>query len=922
MGGNPCCAGQANEPTITSLYSEPMFVGRDVEIDVVKGVIETGRSGAGSSLLLAGEPGVGKSTLLEFAAQSAHDAAVLRCAGAATERSLPFGGLISLCRPYRHEIDSLPATRRLALLGALRLGPRSDADRLTLFEAVVDLIDLLSGDRPALVLLDDLQWLDPDTSACVDYVIRRLSARRVAVIAATHSSHVIPDAWPNVLEIGPLAVDAARSMLRDRWPNLSASAEAAVLDAARGNPLALIELADLYATSDPSDTVGSAPAHLGRRVRNPFERRLEALPATTRELLLLLAVARTSPTDALATLVERSEYERGDLDPALTTSLLSASRGRVDFTHSLVRTAVAHAASPAQVRAAHQRLGELLDDPAAVWHRAECAVGADDVVADELHAIAVDAIGRSSPSAAAEAFETAAQLTSAEADRAERLLAAGQAAFSAGDATTTVRLLDTAAALSAQAPDRRATAHHLAGLATMWYVSARDGYVRLMAGADHPDTPMPAVARMLADAALAATAWDCAAALALAQQAWEAAAGLDDETRAICGSALMWCLTLRGQARDAATTFENVLPLLGAVQLDGPQAQSLLLALNWRVETEAYASSMEMATAMADAAAMAGAAAGRAGPLIVAGEASRRLGLWEQSRRHLCEALEIARASRQLGAEAMSSASLARLAAAQGDEQECLGAISNLERCGGVLGMDSSHVFGGAARGLLELGMNRPSNAVTVLEHTHEAALRIGLGDTLFVPYLADLIEAHSRLGNRERALALTATLAEMSSRTDAAGALAALARCRGLTNRDTADLDQAIELHDASGMPFERARTLLIQGELLRRERQQAAARTALQEAIDIFDKIGAHPWRLRAQAERAALEGRSGHHELTSQERRIAEAAAGGARNREIAAAMFVSEKTVERHLTAIYRLAGIRSRVALAAWLAASD
>ena len=120
------------------------------------------------------------------------------------------------------------------------------------------------------------------------------------------------------------------------------------------------------------------------------------------------------------------------------------------------------------------------------------------------------------------------------------------------------------------------------------------------------------------------------------------------------------------------------------MRLDGPQAQSLLLALNWRVETEAYSSSMEMATAMADAAALAGAAAGRAGPLIVAGESSRRLGLWEQSRRHLREALEIARASRQLGAEAMSSASLARLAAAQGDEQECLTAISNLERCGDV----------------------------------------------------------------------------------------------------------------------------------------------------------------------------------------------------------------------------------------------
>ncbi len=902
-----------------------MPVGRDAELAALDAVLTGARSGRGSSLLLWGEPGVGKTTLLDAAAASADDATVLRCAGIEAESALPFGGLTDLLRTQHGVLDDLRPARRLALLSALRLGPGGGMDRLAVFEAVVDLVDVIASRSPVLLLVDDLHWLDADTSECLAYLDRRISSRPVGSIASsrTRTQRAGSPAWVSELEVGPLPPASARALLRRRWPDLPTGIETSVLDAARGNPLALIELpAMLAADGRDSQLDPTSPLKLSPRLHEGFTRRLRSLPAATRDLLVLLALARTPTSQAISAIVDHAGFDLGDLEPALANSLVVADHGHVRFTHPLIRSAVVSEASAGDLRRAHRTLGDALDGAAAVWHRAACVVGSDDTVAAALHALAVDALERSSPTSAAEAFEVAANLTTSDDERADRLLAAGRAAFAAGDASRTVQLLDHVAALSGEAPERRAAAEHLAGVTTMWFTNVRDGHRRLLASADRIESAPAIRARMLADSALAATAWDCRHALDLARRAADLADGCDEETRAVCGTALMWCLTLRGQAREAAAVFLDVAPLLGAVRMDGPQAQSLIFALNWRVETEDYEAAMQLATAIAAAATEAGAAAGRAGPLIVAGDAARRLGRWDTSRGDLREALEIAQSSRQFGAEALASALLARLLAAQGDEEGCHSAIDDLDRCATALGMDSAGVFRGAAIGLLELGLDRPARAVVALEATHELAQRIGLADPLFLPYLPDLIEAHARLGHERRARELTTSLAEATAFTDAAGARAALARCEALTRRDVIPLERALELHRESGMPFEAARTLLVRGELLRRERKQGGARASLTSALATFEGIGASPWASRAAAELAAIDGRPDQRQLTNQELRIAVAAAAGARNREIAAELFLSEKTVERHLTSVYRFAGIRSRVSLGAWLATLD
>lgn len=896
-----------------------MLAGRTRELDVLTRALEAARTGRGSATVMCGEPGIGKSRLLDAVADMAGDAVLLRCAGTEAERTLPFSGLAELLYGHLDVVGTLAGTRANALRAALRLGPGRHDDRLAVFEATLDVIDHIRTRGVAVVLVDDLQWLDAGSADFIAYLARRLSSRNVALFASTRPGEAVVghSRWADVIDIGALDEASARELLRRGWPDLSAATTTALVEASTGNPLALVELPTMLT---PAQRCGTEPLPealpLGPRLNEAFVTRLQRLAPTTRHLLLLLALARTSTAEAASAIAARSDLAT-DVTNALHAGLLVVVRGRLDFSHPLVRSAAVSVAGDDQIRGAHEQLAATLQGESAVWHRAACALGPDDAIAAELETIAADALSRSSPDVASKAYELAVHMSSATHRASELLLAAGSAAFTSGDATRAIRLLDESAA-SATDVDGRAAAEHLAGTTTLWYASAREGHRRLIDAARRPGLSQSTQAAMLADAALAATAWDCVRALELAREAWELASGASDATRAIVGTALMWCLTLRGQARESAAAFAIVEPLLGAVPLDSPSAQSLLFALNWRIETEDYQGALTLAGAIAQMAEAVGALAARSGPLIVSGDAARRLGMWSRSQTDLDEARNIALDTHQLGAEALASAMLARLHAARGDEDECHRAVADLEQCATTLGMDSATVFAGAALGLLDLGMERPERAVETLELTHARAVAIGLADPLFVPYLPDLIEALVRLGDTDRASMLTELLAQMCSGTDAAGARAALGRCEGLVQRDPDQFERALSAHEVSGMPFETARTLLVRGELARRNRRRSEARNCLFAALALFDSLGAAPWSARTGREIAALDGRDDESLLTNQQIRIAHAAAGGARNREIAAQMFVSTKTVERHLTEIYRLAKVRSRTELGAWL----
>ena len=921
---------------MTPYHDAVVMIGRDTELGAVHSVLDGLRRGDATTTMLWGAAGIGKTALLEAAHAAAADLTVLRCAGAANETAVAFAGLADLLRHHTPAIDVLPAVQQRAVRAALRLGPAAGTDRLTVMEGVRGVVAEMAAQRPVLVIADDAHWLDGPTSDALAYLARRIGRAPIALLVAAREPMWIGTVdWTTLKEVRPLDDADTRRLATTAWPALAPRAVRAVVAAAHGNPLAVLEMPATLTDAQRAGDVAIDPGDLdpGLRIRHSVRARLAELPPAANTLMVRLALSQAGVATTLAAL-PRAEAGDDDLQLLLAARLLQTGAAGVDVAHPLVRLAVAHEASASDRRAAHRRLAEVLAEPAAVWHRAAIAIGTDDTVAADLERAADDLMARAGPAPASAAYERAAQLSASPADCNARLFSAGRAALAAGHADQAVQLLDRA---HADSTDQRARARSelLAGFATMWHLDARRGHQRLVAASDNVDLPAASRATLRAVAALAATAFDCRHALQLATEAQalaaHAAAAEGDgdaadpaiaRATAVAGTATVWCLTLRGRAHDAANTFIQVAPTLRSVAPDSTEASALLFALNWRVESEDYEGAFGFASAMAAKAADRGDQAGRAGGLLVAGDAARRLGRWPEATAMLTDAHDLADASQQHGAVALAAALLARLAAGQGRTNDCHDATARLMQAAGKVGMDSAVVFAGAAEGLLALGDDRASDAVDTLEAVHVAAERLGLADTLFVPYLPDLIEAHCRLGNHDRARELTDLVAQRTEHTSSAGAHAALARCRGIVERDESHFTAAAEFHARSGMPFERARTALAAGELLRRQRRPARAAVELQEALAVFEALGATPWADRAARELAVAQGRPGAATLTPQQWQIASAAVEGERNRDIAARLYISQKTVERHLTTIYRIAGIRSRSQLAMWLASQQ
>ena len=921
-----------------SYHVAVVIIGRDTELGVLRSLVDALRRGVSSSTLLWGEAGVGKTALLDGAHPTTNmaqqhgggDLTVLRCAGAATESSVAYAGLTDLLRDHRSTIDALPSVQCSALRAALRLGPANGSDRLTVMEGVRSVVTTLAAEHPVLLIADDVHALDAPTSDVIAYLARRLGHAPIALLVAAREPMWIGAVdWDHVIEVSPLSQADSRLLVGTAWPMLGPRVVRAVVAASHGNPLAALEMPRTLTDAQRSGAVSLHPGDLdpGMRIRRSVRARLDALPAAVSATMLQLALSEAGVEATLAALPADIADEH--LQLLLDARLLQTNAHGIDITHPLVRLATSQEASPSELRAAHRRLAEVLPEQAAVWHRAAITIGVDDAVAADLERTADDLMARGGPAAASAAYERAAQLSSAPEGRSARLFSAGRAALAAGHADHAVDLLDRAR-VDSEDPRAAARAHLLAGFATMWHIDARRGHQRLVAASDTSHLPLASRATLRAVGALAATAFDCRQALQLAIEAQalaaQAAAGDEGVTdpgaaraMAVAGTAAVWCLTLRGHAHEAASTFAQVAPMLRSVAPDSTEASALLFALNWRVESEDYDGALGFASAMAASAAERGDQAGRAGGLLVAGDAARRLGRWPDATATLTEALDLADASQQHGAVALASALLARLAAGRGRLHECREAIARLTRASAKVGMDSAVVFAGAAEGLLALGDDRANDAVEALEAVHAAADRLGLADPLFVPYLPDLIEAHSRLGHQHRAVELLELLAHRTMQTDSAGAHAALARCRGIVDRDDTQFATAAELHLRSGMPFEQGRTALAAGELLRRQRRPTRAAVELALALSIFESLEAAPWAARAARELAVAQRRSNGAALTAQQWQIASAAATGERNREIATRLFISQKTVERHLTTIYRIAGIRSRSQLAMWLA---
>ncbi|GIG57703.1 transcriptional regulator [Longispora fulva] len=877
-----------------------MIFGRTGERQAIDALLAGCRAGESGTLVLSGEPGIGKTHLLGYAAGRATDLPLLRGTGIESEAELPFAGLHMLLRPALDRVDALPGPQRRALRGAFGLGVADPVDRLLTGLAVLSLLAELG---PVLCLVDDAQWLDRASAEALLFAARRLHSEGVGLLFAARPGFRAPGLPTRT--VAGLEPDAAAALLDAHDAGLTPAVRYRVLAEARGNPLALRELpASLATASGPT-----GPLPLSDRLQLAFHGQAAMLPPATRTLLLVAAADDTGDPGLI--LRAGALLGAGLADVAPAEHLLAEGDGTVAFRHPLVRAAVYQGAPLLDRIAAHRALAAALGDgdtDRRAWHLAAAATGPDEEVAAELARAAEHSRSRSGYAAASTGYERSARLSPDRAARADRLLLAAESAVESGDLDRAGTLADEAVRdVDPRAARTRLTL--LQGTVAFWRGEFRAAHALLIAGFEAcRDTGPGEGTRMLVQAFHTGWYTDEAAVLDVVRRM--ATAPATPVTRLLTAAVSPWT----GLPVPVDEALDAALLSAAGEPRDLVMVLGIALALGRDDLTAEHAGAL----------AVAGRAQGGFGFLPTAlffqAEAELFAGRHAEAAAAAHEAVQIAADTGQRQWLSQVNGLLAYLAAIRGDEEACLGyaAAARSAEAGGP--------WTEWALGMLDLGLGRVEAALHRFEGLATGPLAFHVSATRCVP---DLVEAAVRLGRPERAVAPLARFEAWAGHTGQPWALALALRCRALLTGEEADHDAAHEaarpVMDPTGQrperPFERARTDLLYGEWLRRGRRRAEARGPLRTAMEIFEQLGAEPWATRARAELgatgdAAPAPRSGPLAvLTPQELAIVHLAAQGLSNRDIAARLFLSPRTVGHHLYKAYPKLGILSRGELA-------
>jgi DNA-binding CsgD family transcriptional regulator len=912
------------------------FVGREKQCQRLDRLLYDLRSGRGGALGVSGEPGVGKTVLLEHLVAEASGMTVLSTSGLESEASLSFAALGDLARPLIPLMEELPGPQSVALKSALALehghGP---VGQYAVCMATLTLLTTSAEERPVLVTLDDAHWLDPASMSTLLFAARRLANDPVAVVFAVRDG-----AGPEFDARG-IEFIRLRGLDRDATEQLLVSSRdgpvsTEVIDelwrATGGNPLALKEACvrlddDQFAGRRRLDD----PLPVGAELVRAFSVRLEPLPASARMAMLVIAISASSEADGLIAALAELGLDASVLDPADAAGLVAFDGSHLRFTHPLIRSAVQGGATSWARRRAYTALADTATGEARVWYRAAAEPGEHDQIAQELETVAGQLRHRSGLVSASRALRRAANLTIDHEKRATRLLAAAidaQVAGRSGDATSWLaqaRNLTGDPLLAADvdlARGRVLTMQGTPSIAQQVLIAAADA----VAAAD----PRRA-ARLLCETVLPAIMEGRVhEAVAFGRKAMTLAEATGDRAEVVkVRMVLAQALVVSGhlvEANDAMADTRDSVERLDPVA-DGMVVSMTAACYGW---LEDYSSSRRLLDRVIDAAR----AAGALGPLAVAlsfrSELSRWTGAWVQAYADGEESLRLAREIRQLATVGYAQAILAHLDAAQGHAQLLRQRLAEARTMSGPLGSGGLMIWEGGARGLLHLAHGTPDEAIVCLEPAGAFAIRHGIGNPNVMPWEADLVEAYWRVGRVEDAADQLAEFEARARTTDLPTPRAAAERCRGLLATRTRDAEthfrEAMALHEQRTQPFEQARTALSFGEMLRRNRRRSDSRPFLREALDTFEKLGAEPFARRAAAELAATgehrpvrSGPSPIKQLTAQELQAALAVGRGLSNPAVAAAMFISRKTVEAHLSSVYRKLGVDSRTQLVRYLA---
>jgi DNA-binding CsgD family transcriptional regulator len=903
------------------------LTGRLSERDVLDRFVAAVRAGEGRALVVRGEPGVGKTALLDYLAGRASGCRIARAVGVQSEMELAFAGLHRLCAPMLDHAKALPAPQREALRTAFGLSAGPVPDRFLVGLAVLGLLSEAAGERPLICVLDDMQWLDHASAQALGFAARRLAADPVGLVFAARVPGEDLAGLPE-LAVAGLAERDARALLDSVLTGpLDARVRDRIIADTNGNPLALLELPRGLTPAQLAGGFGlSSAVPLDGRIEESFRRQLEALPPQTRRLMQLAAADPSGDPVLVWRAAGRLAIGAGAAEPAVQAGLAEFG-ARVRFRHPLVRSAAYRSASAQTRQQLHGALAEVTDAAAdpdrRAWHRAQAAPGPDEEVAAELEQCAGRAQRRGGLAAAAAFLERSAGLTLDPARRAQRALAAAQAKLQAGALDAALFLLATAEAGSL---DELASAR----------VDLLRGQVAFASGlgSDAPPLLLKAAKRLEPlDADLARETYLSAWMAALFAGRFAGAGDLTEVSRA----ARSLC------AIPSPQPIALVLDALTLLVTDGPAAAAPAL----RQAALVFASDTISAEEQI-----------RWGWLAQAAASAR----WDDAgwRALLARQVQLARDAGALDQLPIDLASLGTDAAWRGDFAEAAALIAETDAVCAATGSRSAPF----AAMLLAALRGEAAEAAALIEatiadataggqgiavtyaHWAAAVLANGLGrydDALAAAqqasqdspalYMAmwalpELIEAAARTGNTPAARDALARLAEttQAGRTDFG--LGMEARSRALVSEgETAEAcyREAIDRLGRTQLRPELARAHLLYGEWLRGENRRRDARAELRTAYELFAAMGAGAFAERARRELLAtgdtVRTRTVQtaSELTAQEAHIARLAVDGRSNAEIGAQLYLSIRTVEWHLSRVYAKLGVGSRRELRSALA---
>ncbi|MDD7941960.1 LuxR C-terminal-related transcriptional regulator [Actinomycetospora lutea] len=874
----------------------------------------------GTVTVLRGEPGSGKTTLLDEVA-GATSRAVLRTAGVDGDAVLPFAALADLLLPILRHTDGLPAVQREALEIALALRGGDVGSPLAVSAAALGVLAGAADVRPLLLVVDDFAWIDPPSQQVLLFVARRLAPERIALLLGVRDEMPVdPAIWRlPTIALGPLSADESRELVRTLPVRTSPAVLETIVERCGGNPLAVVETAR---TAGPDLLAAAATLPPGSALERAWSAAIDGLPAATRSAMAVLALSRSPRRDDVEPVLADLGLGAEDLLPAERRRLVHRDDEEMCLRHDLLRPLLATRTSRELRRQVLRGLARHAPRDVAVWYLAESTEAPDDDVAERLVEAATSARRRSALQAAARAWARAADFTADPVTRADRLLTAATDAAVAGSSTLAASWCEQALGLRHD-PEFAADVELVRTRALSWLDPARavDGAIRA-ADAVLPHDRARA-ARLFVEAAVPLTMTGRLREMeAVADRARTAG---DDTPMGLATVGHAYALV--GRWTDAGPLLDRL--VAGAADTDPVwDAQALTVGAQAACFLERFDEAGRLFGAVTATARQVGAPLVLAFALTAHAEIDWWAGRWSAAYADVTEAVEWADELGQAGSRAFGATLLARLDGARGDVASCRAHADAALQGAGPLGIASIGVYAAAALGAGALAAGEPATAAAHLARARRLSDEMGTACATSVPFAGDLVDAMVRSGDRAGAEAAVAWVARDAGRTGAAYSTAIAARGRGLLADDPDDAEvwfaTAREAHDRLDAPFEQARTVLAHAEARRRWRRPGAARPLLLDAEATFSGLGARPWVERVRLELAATGHRASGEApeettslgaLTPQEFQIARGIADGLSNVEVAAALFVSRKTVEAHLTRIYRKLGVRSRTELA-------